>query len=333
MAGLDIPLTEIVYTNAQVMADEYGMKIKMTHPPLKKKTNLPMLDKLIVNMCLECKKPIPLRDFKAFCWTTLAQIDDEDLEDEPITTVSDSRSMCCPNFFLPENDEHDEVFREIDLKYAENSRRWTEDGVTEYDFSSVVYPTHAGNFRLTYSMRFHIPEENKTYVWANDYDNDAIVTVTQANSTNLWNEEPSSAQITQNMYLGNYLAVLGADDEGFDAVLNLDESTQEKMDHMVTKILRAYHLSDVDPGAGNEISSDQIQNIVKWLWNAYPKFKKILVGDHEGIGGAGSAMTSYIFANNPNLTFEEAYKYVCKRKFVYCHKGLKYILNKAYPRD
>ena len=60
---------------------------------------------------------------------------------------------------------------------------------------------------------------------------------------------------------------------------------------------------------------------------------RLLVADTEGQGRAGSLLTAYVYANNPHLSFQEAYDFVRSRRPIYCHKGLWEDLANIYPRE
>ncbi|KAH9489449.1 hypothetical protein Btru_056398 [Bulinus truncatus] len=253
------------------------MRIKWTDPPSPGMAAVCMMSPLTIKLCIECQKPIPLRNFSALVWTHVNKHaeDRTSLQSAEGTSVTLSANRKLPlekseQYFKPLLDNPEGIYREIELKYVKDSRKWDHTGLTTYEFSTVVYPTSPGDFRLTYNVKYRCPDQGKVMVWANEHNEDSILHVNPPEPGNEWTKS---------------------------------------------------------------ISFSQIQDLVKWLWNVYPKYNKILIGDRDGIGHAGSAMTAYIFANNPNLTFEEAYRFVSSRRFIYCHKGLKEILMESYPRD
>ncbi len=63
------------------------------------------------------------------------------------------------------------------------------------------------------------------------------------------------------------------------------------------------------------------------------KCRKILVHSRAGHARSGSILVAFVFANNPNLSFEQAMEFVNRRHFVYDHKGLKDSLYRLYPRE
>ncbi|XP_013072353.1 uncharacterized protein LOC106059317 isoform X2 [Biomphalaria glabrata] len=299
------PVSDMEYCSAKDAWEKLRIRIKWTDPPISGDASTCMMSPLTIKLCIECEKPIILRNFSAFVWTHVYHQDN------------------------PKG-----IYREIELKYKEDSRKWDETGLTTYEFSTVVYPTCFGEYRLTYNVKYIRPDNVKVMVWANEFQDDCRLLVTDPDPGNEWMKEISFSQMTQNMFLGNYKSILAAEDLGFDAVLNFDPETEMEADSVLSaNITRAFQAMEVGTGAAFELPPEKIQDLVKWLWNVYPKYQKILIGDRDGISHAGSAMTSYIFANNPNLTFEEAYRYVSSRRFIYCHKGLKEILMESYPRD
>ncbi|CAL1529676.1 unnamed protein product [Lymnaea stagnalis] len=329
------PQCDTEYCTPEDAWEQLRMRIKWTEPQTPGSLKIAMLDPLDISLCLECEKPIPLRNFSAYAWTHVYHAADDgppslDQQDMRRVSLGEGEQL----FFKPLQDNPEGIYRELKLKYVENSREWDDMGITTYLFSAKVFPTHPGEFRLTYNVKYKLPDTTKVMVWANKFQEDCMVTVTLPRAPNSWTQAAEVSQITQNMYLGNSKAMLSAEEKGFDAVLNLDPETEEKVHgDWPPKVLRYFQNIVQEIGSGNEVEPEQIQNLVKWLWNAYPKYKKILIGDSDGVSAVGSAMTAYIFANNPNLTFEEAYNFVWARKFVFCHKGLKETLLESYPRD
>ncbi|CAG5120659.1 unnamed protein product [Candidula unifasciata] len=283
--------------DAETSWDQYGMRIKWTEPAVSGKSKVAMLDPLVIKLCLECKKPIPLRNVSAWAWT---------------------------HIFHQDNTEG--IFREIKLAYNPKSRKWDDWGVTTYEFFAIIYPTHSAYFRLTYNVKYE-----KLMIWANVFQADHILTVLAPRDVNIWTKSPRYSQITRNIYLGNYLAVILAEENGFDAVLNLHVETDERAGE--DPKIKVFKSSEVKSGSGNEIDGQQLKELVQWLMEVNMNCYRILVGDHEGLGRAGSVIVAYIFANNRNLTFDEAYNYVKTRTYVFCHKGLKETLYQLYPRD
>ncbi|BFZ12391.1 hypothetical protein BsWGS_15429 [Bradybaena similaris] len=273
------------------------MRIKWTEPAVPGTSKVYLLDPLMIKLCLECKKPILLRNVSAWAWTHVYH-----------------------------KDNTEGIYREIKLSYNNHSRKWDDWGVTTYVFSAIIYPSHNASYRLTYNVKYE-----KLMIWANVFQVDHILTVIPAREVNMWTRTPMYSQITRNIYLGNYLAVILAEENGFDAILNLDVQTSEKAGH--DSKVKSFKSINMHCGAGNEFHSHQIKEAVDWLMETNMKCQRILIGDHEGTGRAGSVIVSYIFANNRNLTFDDAYNFVKARTFVYCHKGLKDLLYHMYPRD
>ncbi|KAK0041136.1 dual specificity protein phosphatase family protein [Biomphalaria pfeifferi] len=334
------PVSDMEYCSAKDAWEKLRIRIKWTDPPISGDASTCMMSPLTIKLCIECEKPIILRNFSAFVWTSVYHQEAKTTVNKPsdkIVTLSSTRTIVvedCEQFFKPLQDNPKGIYREIELKYKEDSRKWDETGLTTYEFSTVVFPTSFGEYRLTYNVKYIRPDNVKVMVWANEFQDDCRLLVNDPDPGNEWMKEISFSQMTQNMFLGNYKSILAAEDLGFDAVLNFDPETEMEADSVLSaNITRAFQAMEVGTGSAFELPPEKIQDLVKWLWNVYPKYQKILIGDRDGISHAGSAMTSYIFANNPNLTFEEAYRYVSSRRFIYCHKGLKEILMESYPRD
>jgi len=87
-------------------------------------------------------------------------------------------------------------------------------------------------------------------------------------------------------------------------------------------------------GAHNPIDRELMAEAVAWLRavDHGPTDTKVLVNCRAGIGRAGSVGVAYVFATNPAMSFDEAYRFVFAKRFVYPHAGLAGILYDLYPR-
>ena len=85
-------------------------------------------------------------------------------------------------------------------------------------------------------------------------------------------------------------------------------------------------------GAHNPVNLEQILESVEWLRTNDKPGHKMLVNCRAGIGRAGSVGVAFVFANQSDYSYQEAYQHVYSRRFVYPHAGLRDILYKLYPR-
>ncbi|XP_005097916.2 uncharacterized protein LOC101861279 [Aplysia californica] len=289
------------YQSGDTSWDALGMRIKWTVPEVPGESVVHMLDPLCFKLCLECKKPVPLRDVSAWAWTCLYHTDNSE-----------------------------GIYREIRLPYVENSRQWDDNGVTTYLFSAVVFPTHTDDFRLTYNIKFR-----DSMIWVDKFQTDHIVTVLRPREVNQWTKQAEMAKITNRIFIGNFLSVILAEELNFEAVITLDKHLQGTAAEGVHagRVKEEFHNFALEIGAGHEIPRDKVDVVVKRLKTLSDLHAHILMGDLDGQGRVGSAMTAYIFANNPHLTYEEACEFVKSQKMIYCHRGLKSTLHDMYPRD
>ncbi|KAK7505446.1 hypothetical protein BaRGS_00003191 [Batillaria attramentaria] len=202
-------------------------------------------------------------------------------------------------------------------------------------FGNAVMLTSDGEYRFTFRVRYEPatgPTSSKTadWIWANGYMQDGVITV-RPPFGDKWSKGPDYNHIMDVVHLGNFMAASIADILGFDAVLNLADT----LDLVTTQFKKpvTYKKIPMNDGAVNAIPEEQIREAVDWLQEHSRTHKKILVNCRAGIGRAGSVVVSYVFAQSPEMSYEEAYNYVFSRRFVYPHKGLRDTLYRLYPRD
>ncbi|GFO10194.1 transposase [Plakobranchus ocellatus] len=137
-------------------------------------------------------------------------------------------------------------------------------------------------------------------------------------------------QITPNIWIGNHAAALNSSNTGYDCLLNAsDDAPVHVMKLNRPMILRKFNISS---GVDIVISDETLHKAVRWLYEANKRCTKILVFSKYGDARAASIIIAYIYAKNPDLTFEEAVKFVDSRCPVSYHKGLKSTVARLYPR-
>ncbi|GFO10195.1 dual specificity phosphatase, catalytic domain protein [Plakobranchus ocellatus] len=216
----------------------------------------------------------------------------------------------------------------INLPYVENSRSWDDWGVTTYKFSAAIYPTHHTESRLT----FYVKLGNIT-LWANKPDVDHVLDVLPPKDNNFWSKQQNPTQITTQIFIGSFAATRNAAELEFDVIIRLCDRIPKKFKVPEGSTKHIFQSLSDDSGAGSELVSEKLFSTIEWLEDNRDSFQKILLVDKYGLGWVGSLMTAYIFANNPNLTFQEAVAYVMSRREVYCHKGLNETLHIFFPRE
>ncbi|KAK3708193.1 hypothetical protein RRG08_023604 [Elysia crispata] len=279
--------------------EKHGFRIKSTIPEVPAHSKTHMLDDFGLTVEVECKKPVPLKTLSAYCWT---------------------------NIFHKDNPEG--VYHKINLPYEEGSRSWDDWGVTTYRFSTVFYPTHNQEYRITFYAQL-----GNIIQWANKPEVDHILEVLAPRDNNVWSKTISCAQVTKNFYLGNYTAAKMANELGFDIIVRFCDKVPKKYKHREGEVPMVFHTFNRDSGAGSEIPVNRLAETVEWLQNNRDTYNKVLIADEYGLGRVGSTMVALFYACNPHLSFEEAYSIVQSRKEVYCNKGLKDCLIALFPRE
>lgn len=279
--------------------ERYGFRIKSTTPHVPGHSKVRMLEDTRLTVLVECKKPVPLRNLKAYCWTDAY------------------------HKFNPEG-----IFHKINMPYVEGSRAWDDWGLTTYKFSTVVYFTNNAECRLTFLVRL-----GNITQWAEKPEVDHIVDVLSPRDANNFTKNLSFAQITKNYYIGNFLAVRYAKDMNVELIVRFCDKVPKKYKTKEGDIPQIFHTFNKNSAASSEISADKLQETVGWLDQNRDNFSKVLLADEYGLGRVGSSMVALIFASNPSLTYEEAFQFVLSRKEIYCHKGLKSSLLQLYHRE
>lgn len=203
-------------------------------------------------------------------------------------------------------------------------------------FGNAVMLTSDGNYSFTFRVRIKPQMADRgessvdqNWFWAGGYEENGVISV-RPPSNDSWTKGPEYNHILGPVYLGNFMAASIADKLEFDAVLNVADS----LDLITSKFSRPvdYKKIPMRDGAMNQIPAEQIKEAVEWLRKRSSSCHKILVNCRAGIGRAGSVVVAYVFVQNLNMSFEQAYKFVFSRRFVYPHKGLRDTLYKLYPR-
>ena len=59
---------------------------------------------------------------------------------------------------------------------------------------------------------------------------------------------------------------------------------------------------------------------------------KLLLNCRAGIGRAGSVAVAYVYYTNPEMSYDDAYNYCSKKRFVYPHSRLRERIEQVFPR-
>jgi len=287
------------FINDDVTWDLLGMRIKWTTPKVPGSSLINAVDPLDLKVCVEFEKPLRLQKFSVHAWTNLYHADNTEGINKP-----------------------------IQLPYVEGSRDWDDDGVTRYTFQKVIYPSEVGD----YNLMFYV-QRGRKILWASKSEKALMVKVIHEQEDNMWTNKISLTQITKYISIGNVLSVLESDDLNFTGVISLDQAVQDSGRKTSGEQKRELISVPLPPGASREIPSHTVAKVALKLLEYSNRQANVLMGDRQGQGRVGSMMVAYIYANNPCLSFQEAYDYVRERRQIYCHKGLKNILPELYPRE
>lgn len=140
--------------------------------------------------------------------------------------------------------------------------------------------------------------------------------------------EPDFNLITGSVNLGNQTAALNAKANGFTHVLNC----ADEIDVAVADNGIVYKKLPLAEDIGNFIRPEFIADGVDWLRTVNRPTNKVLVSCHMGISRSASIVIAYIFAENPQLSYDDVVDYVMERRYVVPHIGLEETLNAMYPR-
>ncbi|XP_076463613.1 dual specificity protein phosphatase 4-like [Babylonia areolata] len=206
------------------------------------------------------------------------------------------------------------------------SKTSDDDEPTILTFGNAVMLTSDGTYAFTFRVKV---KSSADWLWKGDFEENGIITV-HPPTDDRWTKGPSYTEILGPVYLGNFMAASVADELGFDAVLNVADS----LDLITSKFSKAvdYKKIPMRDGAVNPIPPEMIQEAVEWLKERSKTCSKILVNCRAGIGRAGSVAVAYVYAEDTSFSYEDAYNFVFKKRFVYPHKGLRDTLNNLYPR-
>ncbi|CAL1529677.1 unnamed protein product [Lymnaea stagnalis] len=203
----------------------------------------------------------------------------------------------------------------------------TKSRVSYYGADLII--TCVGCYSFTYRARHKTEEE---FTWAEWIGiNGRLEVRRQTDHLTTYIQEPITIKITHNIYIGNYSAATEAHLNGFDALLNVSDDAPVYAKQLSRPII--LKKLPISFGVDNVISETSLLEAVFWLRAMSDLCTKIMVASRDGHGRAGSILIAFIFAMNPNLTFEEAYKFVNDRHFVYPHKGLQDALTRLYLRE
>ncbi|CAG5132639.1 unnamed protein product [Candidula unifasciata] len=230
------------------------------------------------------------------------------------------------NLYHKENNEGE--WHEVPMHYL-STQSTRDDGSIVFFYGVDLIITCLGCYSFTFRMHH---KSDPDYTWATWISVDGRVEVrTPTCELTTWILEPEVSQITHNIYIGNYTAALQAPESGFDCLLNMSDNAPVYPLQLSNYII--FKKCPLPAGSNHVIGDELLQVCVEWLRAMSNRCHKIMVVSRNGRGRAGSILISFIFAMNPNLSFEEAYKFVNTRHFVYYNKGLRDSLYRLFPRD
>ena len=196
-----------------------------------------------------------------------------------------------------------------------------------HHFGQTVVITSDKDFDFTF--RLHAPGmEPGVWRWSHSFGYNGHAEVAPPRDQDKWTQGPDYTHIVGAVHLGNFIAATRAKECGFTHVLNVAEN----LDMVYPDGGVEYFKVPMVDGANNPIEDFKIQDAVNWLQKHDKEGNKILLNCRAGIGRAGSTAVAFVFAQNPEITYEEAYQFCFSKRFVYPHVGLKDILCKCFPR-
>lgn len=195
-----------------------------------------------------------------------------------------------------------------------------------HTFGKTVIVTSTKDFEFTFRMRINTASD---WIWSHSYGCNGYVRVLGPRDNDQWTLGPDFNHIEGALYLGNFIAACHATELGFTHVLNVADTLDIVPlpgDPLV------YHKIPMQDGGHNPIEEGKLKAAVEWLQQHNHKGNKILVNCRAGIGRAGSTAVAFVFANHPQMTFQEAYEFCSEKRFVYPHVGVRESLPKLFPR-
>lgn len=203
----------------------------------------------------------------------------------------------------------------------------SESGNVDFLYGKDLMTTCEGQFGYNYRV---VSKKLKISERSNTQGNLEVLPSLVVSQLTEWTQSPVQTQITTNIWMGNHAAALDSPKQGYDCLVNTADNAPVFTQQLLRPILLKRF--PIPMGVKNTISDKQLHIAVRWLWEASTRCEKILVFSKHCNARAASLMIAYIYARNPDLTFEEAVKFVDNRHPIYFHKGLKKSLQHMYPR-
>ena len=193
-------------------------------------------------------------------------------------------------------------------------------------YGNTVIITSANDFNFVFRFKYG---DGDDWNWSSTFGENGFSHVEPPRECDQWTQKPDWNDIVSGVSLGNFLAATNAKECGFTHVLNVaDNLDMVYPDNSIT-----YKKLPMQDGACNSIPDEQIKEAVSWLRKSDRGSNKVLINCRAGIGRAGSVAVAYTFYYFPHMSFEEAYEYVSRRRFVYPHYGLKETLYRLYRKS
>lgn len=211
----------------------------------------------------------------------------------------------------------------VDLGYIRQDDRKS----TVHHYGQTVVITSDKDFDFTFRLRIPGSADGE-WVLSHDGDCKGHAEVSPARDEDKWTQGPDYAHILDSVHLGNFIAATHAQECGFSHVLNVADN----LDMVYPGGGVVYHKVAMADGAHNPIAGPTLSEAVHWLQAHNKPGHRVLLNCRAGIGRAGSTAVAFVFAQNPGMTYEEAYQFCFSKRFVYPHVGLKDLLYEAFPR-
>ena len=197
-----------------------------------------------------------------------------------------------------------------------------------HEYGQTVVITSDKDFEFTFRLRIPGIMDGDKWMWSHEFGCNGHAHVDPPRDKDKWTQGPDYSHILGSVHLGNFIAATHAKQCGFTHVLNVADN----LDMVYPEGGVKYHKVPMKDGGHNPIEEYKIKEAVDWLQKQNKEGNKVLVNCRAGIGRAGSTAVAFVFAENPEMSYKEAYKFCFSKRFVYPHVGLKDILHSCFPR-
>ena len=197
----------------------------------------------------------------------------------------------------------------------------------EYGVTEVI--TSDKDFHFTFRAKCTGPGYvDRDWVWSHPFGVNGFATVLPCRIEDKWTQESNYDHICGSVHLGNFIAATHAKENGFTHVINVAET----LDVVFPNKDVVYRKVFIKDGAHNPIEDEKLLDAVHWIKQHDVSGNKLLLNCRAGIGRAGSVAVAYVYYTNPKLSYDDAYNYCFKRRFVYPHARLQERIEQVFPR-